>query len=249
MEKYHKGEKIVSNKHYKMVYNDEMKNKENCQNIEEIQVRDENVSNIEMQMNTELKEVKVTLEKPQCPICNVKFSENRNWRDKLIKVNWKSNLERHIQNFHREAKIVSKVTVDDEMKDEEKCQNIEEIPATDENVSDNEMQMDTDTRAEIQMDTDTRAEMQMDTDTRAKLQMDTDTRAGIQMDTNTRTEIQMDTDTKTEMQMDTDKIAANQGNLLSGIDNKTVRGYGIDKIKQKQFKKGDRLRSYHPVKI
>ena len=75
------------------------------------------------------------------------------WRDKLIKVNWKSNLERHIQNFHREAKIVSKVTVDDEMKDEEKCQNIEEIPATDENVSDNEMQMDTDKRAEIQMDT------------------------------------------------------------------------------------------------
>ena len=212
MEKYHKGEKIVSNKHYKMVYNDEMKNKENCQNIEEIQVRDENVSNIEMQTNTELKEVKVTLEKPQCPICNVKFSENRNWRDKLIKVNWKSNLERHIQNFHREAKIVSKLTVDDEMKNEEKCQNIKEIPAIDENVSDNEMQMDTDTRAEIQMDTDTITEMQMDTDTRAEMQMDTDTRA----------EIQMDTDTTAEMQMNTDKIAAYQGNSLKSIDNKTV---------------------------
>ena len=31
-------------------YNDEMKNKENCQNFEEIQVSDENVPNIEMQM-------------------------------------------------------------------------------------------------------------------------------------------------------------------------------------------------------
>ena len=193
IEKFHKGEKIVSNKHYKMVYNDEMKNKENCQNIEEIQVRDENVYNIEMQMNTELKELEVTLEAPQCPICNVKFSENRKWRDKFIKVNWKSNLEKHIQNFHRGAKIVSKLTLDDEMKDEEKCQNVEEIPATDKNTSDNEMQVDTDTRAEIQMDTDTRAEIQMDTDTRA------------------------------EMQMDTDKIAAYQGNLLKSSVNKPVK--------------------------
>ena len=135
------------------------------------------------QESTEIEGLKITLEKPQCPICDVKFSENRKWRDKLIKVNWESNLERHIQNFHRGAKIVSKLTMDDEMKNEEKCQKIEEIPATDENVTDNEMQMDPDTLTEIQMDTDKRA----------------------------------------EIQMDTDEISANQGNLLRGIDNKTVR--------------------------
>ena len=44
IEKFHKGEKIVSNKHYKMIYHDEMKDEENCQNIEKILTTDENVS-------------------------------------------------------------------------------------------------------------------------------------------------------------------------------------------------------------
>ena len=53
IEKFHKGEKIVSNKHYKMIYHDEMKDEENCQNIEKILTTDENVSYHEMQMDTD----------------------------------------------------------------------------------------------------------------------------------------------------------------------------------------------------
>ena len=43
IEKFHKGEKIVSNKHYRMAYNDEMKDEENCRNIGRIPTTDENV--------------------------------------------------------------------------------------------------------------------------------------------------------------------------------------------------------------
>ena len=156
----------------------------------------------EQSKNCDIKkdDIKVTIERPQCPICNMNFSKNKNWG---------ANVRRHVKTFHKGVTIVSKLKMDfnGEMIDEEKCQKIEEIPATDENVSDNDMQMDTDIRAEMKMDTDIRAEIQMDADTRAEIQMDTDTRA----------EIQMDTDTIDEMQMDTDKISANQGNLLKGI--------------------------------
>jgi hypothetical protein len=103
----------------------------------------------EQSKNCDIKkdEIKVTIERPQCPICNMNFSKNKNWG---------ANVRRHVKTFHKGVTIVSKLKMDfnGEMKDEEKCQNIEEIPATDENVSDNEMQMDTDTRAEMQMDTD-----------------------------------------------------------------------------------------------
>ena len=139
-----------------LVSNDEMKEKDLISKKSEDQSK-----------NCDIKtdDIKVTIEIPQCPICNMNFSKNKNWG---------ANVRRHVKSFHKGVTIVSKLKMDfnGEMKDEEKCQNIEEIPATDENVSYNEMQMDTDTRA--------------------------------------------------EMQMDTDKIAAYQGNLLNGIDNKTV---------------------------